>query len=130
MADPKVVSDWLHKAEEDFQFASVCLRDLEETFFSPICFHFQQSAEKYLKSYIITNDLPFEKIHDLLVLLDICKTKEPSFSELREDCEFLTDFYIETRYPVHWPSDIERDEAERARDACQRIRELVKQMIP
>ena len=55
MADPKVVREWLNKADEDFEFAISVIED--SNFFSQICFHFHQAAEKYLKSFALTLDL-------------------------------------------------------------------------
>lgn len=40
--------NWLQKADEDYQFASINLTE-EKTFFSQICFHYHQTSEKYLK---------------------------------------------------------------------------------
>ena len=50
MADKRIVEEWLYTADQDFGFANSSLEDLETTYFGFICFHFQQSAEKYLKS--------------------------------------------------------------------------------
>jgi HEPN domain-containing protein len=55
MADPSIINEWLTKADEDFGFAVSVLED--STFYAQICFHFHQSAEKYLKSFIIARDL-------------------------------------------------------------------------
>ncbi len=82
MADPKIVREWLNKAEEDFNFAKINLEE-DNKFYSQICFHFQQSAEKYLKAFIAAYDLEFEKIHNLITLLKICGKKEPSLLSLR-----------------------------------------------
>ena len=46
MADPKVVKEWLKKADEDMNFSSSIID--ESTFYAQICFHFHQAAEKYL----------------------------------------------------------------------------------
>ncbi len=43
MVHPKVVREWLTKADEDFNFAKVILEE-DNKFYSQICFHFQQSA--------------------------------------------------------------------------------------
>lgn len=51
MADPSIVKEWLDKADEDLCFAEADLAEGSE-FYSPICFHFQQAAEKYLKAYL------------------------------------------------------------------------------
>jgi HEPN domain-containing protein len=61
MVDPKVVNEWITKADEDFEFARINLEE-HKPFFSQICFHFHQAAEKYLKAYIVANDLEFKKI--------------------------------------------------------------------
>jgi HEPN domain-containing protein len=88
---------------------------MEMSFYAQICFHFQQAAEKYLKAYIVAYELAFKKIHELPELLRICKECNDSFSELQQECEFLTDFYIETRYPVHWPTHYTFQEAKKAK---------------
>lgn len=126
MADPQVIDEWLRKADEDYGFASLCLADLEEGFFAQICFHFQQAAEKYLKAYIMAHDLRFQKIHDLTTLLSTCCQHDASLETLRTACEFLTDFYVETRYPVHWPSAIDAAETAQARVACERIHQAIR----
>lgn len=58
MVNPKIVKEWLDKADEDFGFASSYL-DKEDQFFGQICFHFHQAAEKYLKTFIVANELEF-----------------------------------------------------------------------
>jgi len=84
MWNEEIVREWIEKAEEDFGFASTSL-ELEK-YFAQICFHFQQAAEKYLKSFIIANKLEFRPVHNLLELLEICKEKEPRIEEIEEDC--------------------------------------------
>jgi hypothetical protein len=39
MADIEIISDWLKKADEDFQFAVVNLCE-QKPFYAQICFHF------------------------------------------------------------------------------------------
>lgn len=90
-----------------------------------VCFHFQQAAEKYLKAYIINKGLKFDKVHDLVHLLRTWAVHEISFSELKEECIILNTAYIETRYPVHWPTDYSRNTAKHAQAATEKIREIV-----
>ena len=129
MVDKKVVKEWLNKAEEDIGFASINLADKNNTFYSQISFHFQQAAEKYLKTSIVAYELEFRKIHDLPELLKICQNYSDSFAELQEECEFLTDFYIDTRYPVHWPTEISREETVKAQEAVEHIGSFVKRLL-
>lgn len=130
MAQIKVVRQWLEKAEEDFGFAKSNLEQQNNRYFSQICFHFQQAAEKYLKSYIVFKDLDFRKIHDLTELKKICMSNDEAFEGLSDACIFLTDYYIDTRYPVQWPSEISVKEALEAMDMTCKIRDFVKQRIP
>jgi len=95
MVDIEIIREWLTKADEDFEFALVNLKE-GKTFFAQICFHFQQAAEKYLKSYIIAQELEFRKVHELPLLLKRCASKDPSLEQLQEDCEYLTTFYVDT----------------------------------
>jgi len=128
MVDFEIVREWLVKADEDFEFARINLEE-GKPFFAQICFHFQQAAEKYFKSYIIAHDLEFRKIHDLPLLLRICISNDPSFDQLREDCEYLTTFYVDTRYPVHWPTNFSHRETRKALESASRIRSLVRSKL-
>ena len=68
-------------------------------------------------------------IHDLQVLLKSCLAKDPNLQELMDDCKFLNGFYIETRYPVHWPTQYTKEEAFRAKRASEHIRDEVKSSL-
>jgi HEPN domain-containing protein len=123
----EVVREWLAKAEEDFGFACSALEI--NNYFSPICFHFQQAAEKYLKTFIIANKLEFRSVHNLLELLEICKQNDPRFKEIEEAARYLNPFYIDTRYPVHWPSQYNREIVLKAKEYVIKIREVVKKRL-
>ncbi|MFC1813817.1 HEPN domain-containing protein [Thermodesulfobacteriota bacterium] len=127
MVDPKVISEWLKKADEDFEFAVSVIE--ESTFYAQICFHFHQAAEKYLKSAIVSWDLEFKKIHDLPVLLKSCLGKEPDLQTLLNDCKLLNRFYLDTRYPVHWPTQYTKEEAFKAKTAAQHVRDVIKNAL-
>ncbi len=125
MVNKKIINEWLNFADEDYQFASVNLKE-HDKFFSRICFFFQQAAEKYLKAFIVAHKLPFRKIHDLAVLVEICGKKDKSFSQFKDNARFLTDLYIDTRYPVTWPIEQNKKEAEKAQIAAKKIGGFVK----
>ncbi|MBI5286230.1 MAG: HEPN domain-containing protein [Deltaproteobacteria bacterium] len=128
MADPKVVKEWLNKADEDLNFAKINLKE-ENNFYAQICFHFQQAAEKYLKSFIVAYDLEFEKMHNLINLLKVCSKKEPSLLSLMDKCEALNTAYVDTRYPVHWPTDYSREKALRLQKAAEDIAQTIKGLL-
>jgi HEPN domain-containing protein len=125
MVDVEIVREWLEKANEDFEFARANLQE-RKPFNAQICFHFHQAAEKYLKAYVIAHELEFLKIHDLPMLLRICLSKDPSFEQLHEACEYLNAFYIEARYPVHWPTNFSYEEARKSLQYAEGIRSFVK----
>jgi HEPN domain-containing protein len=120
MVDPSIIREWLDKADEDLHFAESSLQD-GSTFYAQICFHLHQAAEKYLKSFIISRSLPFNKVHDLVSLLKICVGNDPTLADLKEECITLNSAYIETRYPVHWPTDYSKETAEQSLSAAQTI---------
>jgi HEPN domain-containing protein len=128
MADIEIIRDWLKKADEDFQFAVENLKE-QKPFYAQICFHFHQATEKYLKAYVVANELEFRKIHDLPLLLRICSSKDSSLDILRDPCEYLNAFYLETRYPVHWPTNFSYEEAEKALRAADQVRSVIKEKI-
>ena len=128
MADPKVVRECLTKADEDYNFAKITLAE-DNKYYSQICFHFQQAAEKYLKAFIVAYDLEFEKIHNLIALVKICGKRDASLLSLMEQCEMLNTAYIDTRYPVHWPTDYSKEKAQKMQDAAGKIARTVKEIL-
>lgn len=123
----KVVREWIEKADEDFGFASTGIEYTD--YFSQICFHFQQAAEKYLKAFIIAKKLEFRPVHNLVELLETCKQKYPKIDIIEEDCHYLNPFYIDTRYPVHWPTHYTNSDALKAKDSAGEIRKWVKKSL-
>jgi HEPN domain-containing protein len=128
MADPEIIREWITKAEEDFQFALISLNE-KKPFYAHICFFFQQSAEKYLKALILAQGSKFQKTHDLALLLKNCLEKTPDIRSLVDDCDLLATFYVETRYPVHWPATFSEEDAEQACQASERIRSLIRREL-
>jgi HEPN domain-containing protein len=124
---PEIAKEWIEKADEDYGFA----RDgIEHTdYFAQVCFHFQQAAEKYLKAFIVANKLEFRAVHNLLELLEICRQNDPDIEELQQACRFLNPFYIDTRYPVHWPVHYEKDTAVEAGQMATEIRDWIKKSL-
>lgn len=127
MADEKIVKEWLDKADQDFGFSDTSLPEVE--YYDQVCFFFQQAGEKYLKAYIIRYDLAFQKEHNLLRLLEICKARDCEFEKIREACKILTPFYTETRYPNATRAVFTREDATRAREAAKEIGDFVKRKI-
>ena len=128
MADPRVVKEWLAKADEDFEFARINLEE-DHAFYAQICFHFHQAAEKYLKALVVAYDLEFQKMHNLIQLLKICSKQFKALNSLMEHCELLNAAYIDTRYPVHWPTDYSRGKTVKMMWAAEKIGEQIKETL-
>ena len=64
-----------------------------------VCFHCQQSAEKYLKAILEELGLTVPRTHDLDHLLTQLLPHYGSLRRLRRGLVFLTDFAVDTRYP-------------------------------
>jgi len=120
---PEIVKEWIEKAEEDYGFACAGLECTN--YFAQVCFHFQQAAEKYPKAFIVANKLEFRAVHNLLELWEICRQNEPNIEELQQACRFLNPFYIDTRYPIHWPAHYDKDTAVKAKNMTAEIRDRV-----
>jgi HEPN domain-containing protein len=82
------------------------------------------------KAYIISKNLPFDKVHDLIHILRTCSASDPEFGGLKEDCILLNPVYIETRYPAHWPTNYTKEMAEQCHVAAANIFRVVHDRLP
>lgn len=69
--------DWIAKAEDDFLAAQTLARRRKKPFHDQVCFHCQQSAEKYLKGRLEEAGIHYPKTHDLDKLLQLVMPVEP-----------------------------------------------------
>jgi len=92
-----LVCKWIKKAENDLLTAE---RELsyENPITDGVCFHCQQAAEKYLKAFLVHNQIYFPKTHRIMELLELCAAIDPSFKDELEDADNLTDYAVELRY--------------------------------
>jgi HEPN domain-containing protein len=90
------VRQWITKAEEDLIVANQLMK-MEYPPKGAIGFHYQQSAEKFLKAFLLFNDDDIPKTHNIEFLLEKAKKFEAGFAEI--DPGNLTDYGVEARYP-------------------------------
>lgn len=64
-----------------------------------VCFHCQQSAEKYLKALIQQLGLVVPRTHDLEELLDLLLPHEATLARRRRGLRSLTRYAVGFRYP-------------------------------
>lgn len=94
----QATADWIERAEGDWQVAGR-ERQVATPVWNVVCFLAQQSAEKYLKSFLEEQAIPFGKTHDLTRLLDLMAGRVPELDALRPQLAYLTPFAVATRYP-------------------------------
>lgn len=64
-----------------------------------VCFHAQQSAEKYLKALLEELRQPVPRTHVLEDLIILLMAHHATLGSLRRGGRFLTRFAVATRYP-------------------------------
>jgi HEPN domain-containing protein len=91
------LKNWIFRANEDIAVIENLFKSGPELFASPICYHAQQSVEKFLKAYLVFHNIDFPKTHDLDFLLSECKKIDPKVFDI--ELGSLTDFGVSIRYP-------------------------------
>ncbi len=87
----------LIKAGRDYNTAETLLRlSTSRDYTEAICFHAQQSIEKFLKAYLIYKDVDIPRTHNLDYLLQKCIEIDERFKILNVDN--LTDYAVDIRY--------------------------------
>jgi len=122
-----LVQGWLRKAEEDFQVARE-LMERDRTSYTPVGFHGQQAAEKFLKGLLSRHQIPFPKTHDIEELLILVERATPGIHAELRDAEILSPYGVETRYPSERP-DLNRGQGAEAVRLASLVRTAVMQRL-
>ncbi len=105
---------WLVKAWRDLETARRAVKD-EPPFYDVAVYHCQQAAEKAVKAFLVHHGKPYEKTHDIEVLVDLAEEVDASFSQLADAADALTPYATRFRYPNATfsvePLPVEYDEA-------------------
>ena len=99
MADLELLKQWLDKGNDDLRSAEYLSTMHHPTPDEVICYHCQQSSEKYLKGFLFLNDIEPPKIHNLIELMEMCVKINSNFSELLPQLDILRIYAILPRYP-------------------------------
>ena len=97
----RLARQWVAKALNDLLSADNNLAAVEVPF-DAVCFHCQQAVEKMLKAYLVANEHPAPRTHDLMVLLEEVLPIMPSADVLRDPLALLMPYAVEIRYPDEW----------------------------
>lgn len=112
---------WLNMAEEDLLWAKASLK---EEIWRGACFAAQQATEKSLKAYLLVKNKSFPKIHDLVSLNDSCRKIDSEFKGLNDLCNFISPYYLSSRYPDI--AEFEEYSQEMANAVVQKAEEIIK----
>ena len=115
--------DWVRYAEEDFEVARTLLESRRKLTPNSVCFHCQQSIEKYLKARLVEAGMTVPKTHDLEALLNLLLPLEPLWDSFRPTLNLLGGTAVKARYPGH---DLQREDARFALKTCRTIRKEVR----
>lgn len=117
---------WVSKAEEDWRI--VCRESVvtDGPSLNGICFHAQQCIEKYFKARLRLGEIPIRKTHDLIILHNEVIVLEPHWHDLHDGLADVSSYAIALRYPG---LDATRDEANRAVEFCDLVRNLVRKSL-
>ena len=93
----EVARRWIAKAGNDLEIVN---RDMDDDLplTDILCFHCQQSVEKYLKAYLVSKGIKPPKTHLIGDLIDMCAKIDSEFKSL-DDVVYLGEFAVDVRYP-------------------------------
>ena len=121
-----LTAEWIAKAEGDYATAGRELRARRRPNYDAVCFHAQQTAEKYLKAFLQENGADFPKTHSLIELLQLVLPLDASF-ELQRDLLIRLERYA-VRYRYSGES-ADQDEARSASKSAQAVRRFIRQRL-
>jgi len=93
-----VSAEWFVLGDQDVESAQILLT--EDGPLPVVAFHLQQAIEKYLKGYLLVQGWQLRRVHDLEVLIQEAVAVDGDFAAFLGDCQRITEFYIESRYPT------------------------------
>ncbi len=122
MDNKDIAKEWFKIAEADLSSAEF-LQNMQKIPTEIICYHCQQSAEKYLKGFLSLKGEAIKRSHDLVILNRECRKYDADFETIEEDCLILTDYGVNIRYP--FPMDINVSDIKVALQSAYKIKDYV-----
>ncbi|HCW52934.1 HEPN domain-containing protein [Clostridium sp. SM-530-WT-3G] len=121
--DNKIVADeWFNYAERDLESAKFLLK-MYPVPIEIICYHCEQSAEKYLKGWLIFKGMRADKTHDLGLLNRKCVAIDSDFKTIEDECLELVPYGVHVRYP--YELDVIEEDMNTAIICAQEIQKFV-----
>ena len=95
----ELTAEWIVKAEGDYATTGRELRVYDQPNYDAVCFHAQQTIEKYLKAFLQENRIAFPKTRSLIELLELCLPLDDNLEGIRPDLIRLDRYAVRYRYP-------------------------------
>ena len=111
---------WIRRAINDFKSAKKLFSG-KNKFLDIAVFHCQQSVEKILKSFLVYKEIKFEKVHNIVYLLDKCVEVDKTLNKWYQAAEILTPYATIFRYP----GDYSEPETEDVKEALSYSKEVI-----
>ena len=121
-----LTDEWVRKAEGDYATAGRELRVRNSPNYDAVCFHAQQTAEKYLKAFLQEHKVLFPKTHSLIELLELCLSEDPGFASERNRLITLDRYAVRYRYPGE---TADKDEARLAFQTVRTFRAFAREKL-
>ncbi len=122
MDNLNIAQEWFEIAETDIASAKF-LQNMHPVPIEIICYHCQQSVEKYLKGFLALNEHEIIKTHDLVLLNQLCFKYDKEFKSIEEECLRLTDYAVNVRYP--YPMDLNETDMKLAIKDAEKIKDFI-----
>ena len=127
-AKRELIHAWLRRAYDDLLSARR-LGQEPGAILGPALYHYQQAAEKAIKAVLVYHDKPFDKTHDVGVLLKLVLPFHSAFSPTSGAANRLSRYAIVYRYPSEEPEP-EREQFDAALRDVEDLFALVLQRLP
>jgi len=114
--------EWTAKAAADLATAQREIAVDDEPNYDAVCFHAQQSAEKYLKAIMVEIGMRVPRIHDLEALVNLLIDQFFDLERILRHARMLSAMAVEVRYPG---MSADEDDASESLKAAVVIREAV-----
>ncbi len=121
----RLTTQWVRKAEADWEVVSR-IQNPKAALLDIICFHCQQTAEKYLKALLQERGLVGLRTHNLLQLVDLLVLGDSDLKLLSRACKSLSRFAVDYRYPG---TNASSRQAQTAVRLAERIRKVIRQRL-
>ena len=126
MVNIKEAQEWQRLAAMDLNTAEY-LQSMSPLPLEIICYHCQQSAEKYLKGYLVFCGMAPPRMHDLDELCKLSLKFSNTFKNIADQCSDLTAYGVGPRYPMELI--LEEEDMQQALNSAKIIRDFILAVI-